>query len=183
MAPRSFLFLPLFFLLACGEGDEPDRASDDSPSSTGDAAASSADASTSAPAPSSSDGAVLADGSTLDAGASEADGAVRADGAEPALTLAEALQTAGEDPSSERALLVIEAGCKQIVSCGDMQPVQSCIDDTMGEWVVGALFFTEPCLDAELDFYACIAQTPCTADAMTTCSEQRATQLRVCAES
>jgi hypothetical protein len=168
-------------MLACGEGDDPARESDDSSSRTGDAAANS-DAS-SAPAPSSADGAVLADASTLDAGASESDSAVRTDASEPTLTLEQALQTAGENPSSERALLVIEAGCKQIVSCGDMQPVQSCIDDTMGEWVVGALFFTEPCLDAELDFYACIAQTPCTADAMTQCAEQRATQLRVCAES
>lgn len=186
MPPRSSLVLSAFLLLACG-GDEPERESEGAPSSATDAAPNGAsDAAPDASTPAaSSDAGASSDASVLDASSGSDGSSASSDAGEPppALTLSEALQQTGMDSSSERALLVIEAGCKQIGSCGAMQPVASCVDDTMGEWVVGALFFSDACLDAQLDFYACLAETPCTADTMTACATQRTAQTQVCAES
>ena len=160
----------MLLTIACG-GDEPERDSDESRSyAQADGGAMAADAQR--PADASADGRSAAPDATSPS----------PDAAElPARTwtLAEALREDGVAAETERANLVIEAACTKLASCGAIDsPPPTCIGDTLSDWSLGALFYEEACLDAQLDLFGCYARMEC--EQQTQCNSLRMMQQGLC---
>jgi len=155
-------------VLACACSDEPEQSTLEQPSSRGDGDSGGerrSDASS--------------DASSADGSAAVAVDAGPAAPTEPPLTLAEALDHGGVRGDAVRANLVIAEACKQQVGCGASgSSAAQCVDVTTNEWTLGALFFGEPCLDAQLDLFACYAKEDCTAQAG--CAEYQARVVSSC---
>ena len=180
------------YLLACGGDDASVRETTSTPSTSSDAATSVSDAAaradTSADAndASSDAGSPSSDAATAssDAAIASSDAASVSDAGAPPppppLTLERALDPTGIDISTERAMLVIDAACKARVPCGEGgTTLADCVDLTINEWALGALFFPEECVDAQVDLYACLATPSC--DSGPACAERRAAQASFCA--
>jgi hypothetical protein len=152
--PRSSSLL-LLLACACGGADDGDERSTLEEPATG---------SDGAPQPSSGD---AGSGGSPSAPAS----------APP--TLAEALDPEGVHTDVLRAKLVINEACGKLTGCSSAGASEAqCVDTTLSEWSLSALFFAEPCLDAQLDLYACYARANC--DTALGCAEQQVLQQTLC---
>jgi hypothetical protein len=179
--PRLLMGSLLFSLLiACGDDDESSgRSTDRAPSSSvSDAGSGPADATAASDATVASDDARSAQSDRPVATAADAAPEPPLD---PAAARARAFDTAGMNFDTERAMLVIDAACKKLVGCGAIAGSEpECVDATLSEWALGSLFFSEACVDSQLDLFACFAQAECSSSEAS-CAATRASRAAQCA--
>jgi len=168
---------------ACGD----DGGDDDAPKgdgSVGDAASDGAMGDGGVP----DDGAVPSDGGNIDGGGGDVDAHVAIDSSIPtdarttdasADEIALALDRTGVRLDARRVDIVFTLSCRNLSDCDPEENEQECVDDLRADYATGvAAAYSDACLDATLDLFACFASVSCSA--FETCEPTLDTQQALC---